>query len=515
MGKAKRLLVTLLSSGLATVMSFAVSFFLTPFITNTLGTEAYGFVTLAKNFVSYAVIISTALDSYATRYIAMEYHKGNFSMANRYVSSVFYGDTILAAVLLAVGVLFTVFMEHFLNIAPQLILSVKLLFILVFVNFFFTTIKTAFNSTAYIKNRLDITGFVRVLGYIVEVALYLLIFRLFPAQVWYVGAVMLIVTTINFVAGIWMFRRMTPELRVERKQFSFDAVKKLVGNGIWNSVNSLGVTLNSGLDLLISNLLLTNLQMGQIAITKTISAIFSSLEAMICQPFQPLLLKSYSENNTSRLLEELKMSVKVSGFVSGLVFAGFLSLGKLFYQLWLPGQDIELLYLLTVVTILAFVTEGPIHPLYYIYTLTVKNKIPCIITLVGGVLNVAGMFLLIRYTSLGIFSIVITTTAITFITSAITNPPYMAHCLKMKWYALYPVLGITVIGALAMSGLFWLIVQALNPTGWIGLILTAMLLAVVGFIIYLVLVFSAKERTMLFNLLRRKIDKSAHEGGNE
>lgn len=59
---------------MATAMSFVVSFFLTPFITNMLGTEAYGFVTLSKNFVSYAVIISTALDSYATRYIAMEYH---------------------------------------------------------------------------------------------------------------------------------------------------------------------------------------------------------------------------------------------------------------------------------------------------------------------------------------------------------------------------------------------------------------------------------------------------------
>lgn len=95
---------------------------------------------------------------------------------------------------------------------------------------------------------------------------------------------MLVVTAINFLAAIWMFHNMTPELKVERKLFSMDAVKKLVGNGIWNSINSLGVTLNSGLDLLVTNLLLTNLQMGQIAITKTIASIFSSLEAMLCQP---------------------------------------------------------------------------------------------------------------------------------------------------------------------------------------------------------------------------------------
>lgn len=58
MSKGKRLIVTLMSSGMATAMSFVVSFFLTPFITNMLGTEAYGFVTLSKNFVSYTYVIN-------------------------------------------------------------------------------------------------------------------------------------------------------------------------------------------------------------------------------------------------------------------------------------------------------------------------------------------------------------------------------------------------------------------------------------------------------------------------
>ena len=469
-----------------------------------LGTEAYGFVTLSKNFVSYAVIISTALDSYATRYIAMEYHKRDFDKANSYVSSAFYGDTIIASVILAIGVIFVLFIERFLNISPELIVSVKLLFLLVFVNFFFTTIQTVFNSTSYIKNRLDITGLVRVVGYIVEIILYLAIFKLFPPQVWYVGIVMLVVTAINFLAAIWMFHNMTPELKVERKLFSVDAVKKLVGNGIWNSINSLGITLNSGLDLLVTNLLLTNLQMGQIAITKTIASIFSSLEAMLCQPFQPLLLKSYSDNNKEQLLDELKMSVNISGFFSALTFAGFFSLGRLFYKLWIPNQDIELLYALTVVTILAYVTEGPVHPLYYIYTLTVKNRVPCIITLLGGVLNVVGMFVLVRYTNMGIYSIVITTTIITTITSMITNPPYIAHCLKLKWYTFYPMLLINIIGSVIMTVLFGFVAKAIAPSTWVGLIVTACILSILGFGIYFIFVFSNKERKYIINMVKRK-----------
>ena len=47
-----------------------------------------------------------------------------------------------------------------------------------------------------------------------------------------------------------------------------EAVKKLVLSGIWNSINSVGNLLNSGLDLWISNLMLSALEMGNLSIVK-------------------------------------------------------------------------------------------------------------------------------------------------------------------------------------------------------------------------------------------------------
>ena len=163
-----------------------------------------------------------------------------------------------------------------------------------------------------------------------------------------------------------------------------------------------------------------------------------------------------------------------------------------------------LLYALTVVTILAYVTEGPVHPLYYIYTLTVKNRVPCIITLLGGVLNVVGMFVLVRYTNMGIYSIVITTTIITTITSMITNPPYIAHCLKLKWYTFYPMLLINIIGSVIMTVLFGFVAKAIAPSTWVGLIVTACILSILGFGIYFIFVFSNKERKYIINMVKRK-----------
>ena len=504
MDKAKRLLTTILTSGIATVLSFLISFILTPFITNKLGVEAYGFVTLAKNFTQYATIITTALNSYASRYITVSYYQNDRKKAQEYISSVYHGNVTISTVIMIVATAFIIFLDRILNISTELVLPVKILFFFVFFSFVLTTVGTSYTAAAYIKNRLDIVGVFRSLSYVFEVVFYLIIFNCVTPEVWQVGVALCIAQLVIFGGNYYIYKNYTPELKIKRKYVSIDAIKKLVINGVWNSINSLGNTLNSGLDLIVTNLWLSDLAMGQIAITKTISSIFMSFNQLLAQPFQPLFLKSYSDGNKNKLISELKLSMKLTGLFSSIIFAGFVSLGKVFYNLWIPGQDIDLIYILTVITMLSSVIEGPVYPLYYIYTLTVKNKIPCIITVLGGILNVVGMAVLIKYSPLGIFSIVLTTTIIMLFINLVTNPLYMTHCLRIRWFTFYSSLIKTVISCIAMSFVFILIKNLLNPNTWIQFILTAFLCGIVGCIIHLLLVFSNEEKSQIFIMLRRK-----------
>ena len=112
MDKVKRMLMTILTSGIATILSFLISFSLTPYITNKLGVEAYGFVTLAKNFTQYATIITIALNSYAARYITISYHKNDMKKSQEYISSVYYGDVTISAVIMIIAVGFKVNSER-------------------------------------------------------------------------------------------------------------------------------------------------------------------------------------------------------------------------------------------------------------------------------------------------------------------------------------------------------------------------------------------------------------------
>ena len=69
MSDNKRLVKTLLISGLSAILSYLINYFLTAYITEHVGIEAYGFVSMAKTSVNYAHIITIALTNFTVRYI--------------------------------------------------------------------------------------------------------------------------------------------------------------------------------------------------------------------------------------------------------------------------------------------------------------------------------------------------------------------------------------------------------------------------------------------------------------
>lgn len=369
------MLKTILISGLAFVVNYGINLVLTPYITDNVGTDAYGFVSLAKQFAQYATIITTALNSFAARYIALHYHKNETDKANEYFSSVFFGDIFLASAIMSVMLFIILFIDKLINVPTGIVIDVKLLFLFVFINFWITTVFSVFSSAAVIKDKLDIVGIFKGLSYVTEALILVVLYVIFPANVFYVGLGLIGASIVVGTSNIWINKRYTSDLIVDRKKFSIKAVKTLVLNGIWTSVNSLGELLNNGLNLIVCNLMLSSYSMGQLSIAKTIHSIFSSLLTLVGQAFQPMLLKSYAKNDRRGLLTELKMAMKVSGMISNVGFAGFVALGMSYYKLWIPNQDIDLIYKLTVITLLVCIPGGPMTPLYYIYTLTTKKEI--------------------------------------------------------------------------------------------------------------------------------------------
>lgn len=501
--KKRQLFITIFLSACAFIINYLINFFLTPYITNNLGAEAYGFISLAKTLVNYATIITVMLNSYATRYISVAYHSGDIKTAIQYYSSVFYADILLSIIISLIAGCCIYNLPRLLQISPGIVLDIKLLFIFVFITFFITTIGTAFSAAAYIKNHLDKVNIYLGIAYILQAFVIIFMFTFFTPKVWYVGIGLMVTSIVIVYGNFHISHRTTPELKINKKSFSIIHLKLLVVNGFWNSINGLGNILNTGLDLLITNKMLSPLLMGELSIAKTVGSLFSSLYVMVAQPFQPIFLKSYAEGNKKELLKDLKFSMKVSGLLSNLAFAIFISLGLSYYNLWIPGQNISLIYKLTVITILTSVSEGAMYPLYYIYTLTIKNKFPCIVTLLGGGLNVLSMFILIKYTSLGIYSVAITTAVIMNFINAVTNPLYMAKCLNTKLFEFYPTFIRHIISCIIMTLVLKFIANLFTINNWVHFIIILCIESFIGIIVHLFIMFDLKD---LFNYIIRFIN---------
>lgn len=489
----KKLFLTIFSSGIAFAINYLISFYLTSFITKNIGTEAYGYVTLAKTVASYALIATTALNSYAARYIALAYHKGDFKKANIYYNSVFFADTMIGIILFALCLSSSAFIKSVFYVSNELVNDVKILFILMFANLFVNLSNTVLQAAAIIKDKLLTVSICKGLSYIVEAFSLITIYFMFPAKIYYVGIGMVLSSLVFLVSNALITINDTPELKINIKDFRINSVKELVFNGFWNSLNSLGNTLNSGLDLIVTNVMLGALTMGQVSIVKTINNIFSSLYQMVAQPFQPNFLKLYAVGDKNELLKQFTFSAKISGLISNLAFAGVVAYGECYYRLWIPQENCLLLYRLTIISTATSIFEGVIYPLYYIYTLTVKNKIPCIITIIGGLFNVMGMCVLINNTNLKAYAVFLTTAVIMLLINGISNPIYMAYCLNIHWISFYPLLLRHILSCASMTIVISIISHILQPVTWIGLISIGAISCIIGGVIHVLIMFDMKE----------------------
>lgn len=480
-------------------------FFLTPKITNELGIEVYGFASLARNFVSYTSIATIAINAFAARYLTISYNLNNEKEFKEYYSTVYIGNVFLTGVLTLISFVCIWKLEYIISIPDNLISDIKLLFLLFFIQFFIATLANVYGLTGYIKDKMHWIQIVNTISYLVDIVAILLFFWVATPVIWYIGLVSIIVSLFLLIGNICIKTKWLPHARPRLSEFSFFALKKLIVNGTWSAINSLGNTLNSGLDLLISNLMLSAAGMGQIAIAKTFITITSAITSTAAKAFHPTFLKGYALDSKKELLRDLKFSMKICAIPTNIIVVGFCALGVPFLTLWVPNQDTNMLYYLIILAFLPSLAEGPMYPLYFINTLTLKNRIPCFVTIIGGVLNVGSMYILLKYTTLGVYAVLLTTAVIMCLINLVFNPIYLSYSLGVKRSTFFPGVIRNIVSTLISYVIVMIICMMLpSVTSWRQLFINGFLIGLILLILQLVTLFSPHELVRMLNKIKKR-----------
>lgn len=508
MGKSKALLINAIASFITFAVGLCITFFFTPYLTDVVGEEAYGFVGLGNNIINYVTIITIALNSVAGRFITIEYHRGNKQQASEYFTSVLVANLSIIPVILLAGVPAILNVEKLLNVPVELVTSVRYLFFFILANFIITLVSTVYNVATFITNTLYLSSIANIVTSLLRIFLMCAMFGLLPANVAYVGLSTCICTFIGLVINMCYTKRLIPDIQIKKEYIRVDKVKELISAGGWNSVTKLSQVLSDGLDLLITNLWISASLMGSLSIAQQLPTYIATLLNTLINLFNPNLTMYYAKNDIDAVVKEMKLSMKFSSFFTNIIFCGIVVFGRYFVGLWVPNQDVQLIYELLCVIMMSVVVSGVTTSLNNIFTVTNKLKTNSLFWLVVSFTNVFLVFVLLNTTSLGIYAVAGVSKATGILGNLFFIPIYACKCLKIKWNTFYPIIfrymGTTLIMLVAFYGIRVIYPLSIN---WITFGLVCIIAGVAGCFINFFVLLNAGERKLLQNKLLAKVKR--------
>lgn len=501
----------------AALITFAVqlfiSFWLSPFVVSKLGEEAYGFINLANNFVSYASLITVMINAMASRFISIEFNSGRIAEAKRFYSTVFFANCLLFILIVAASLGIVYKLDIILNISDLLIYQVKVTFLLSFINMGLSSIGTVFTSAAFATNKMHYNSITQIISNLVKSILIYMLFTILPPKVYWFSVATLFGSISMLVGNFFIAKKIFSEFDIKLKYFEISKLIKLLRSGFWVLISNVSNLLLNGLDLLLSNWFLNNAIMGRLSLAKQIPYAFSSALGMFSNIFSSSLTLSYANDENESIVNTAISQNKILTFIFTVPYAGIVIFGKSFLCLWLSDTNygviqINEIYVLLLLILLDIVISTYMYSIHSIFIALDKVKIYSFILLIASILSSLLTIILLRFTHLGAYAIAGTSTVILGFTHGVIVPALASKLLDSPIYTFWKS-EIVSWSLLAILIVIFKVFSLFLPTNnWIHFFLSVLCVGLLGYLISLLFLFPKFKLITFFDILKSKVNKN-------
>lgn len=168
------------------------------------------------------------------------------------------------------------------------------------------------------------------------------------------------------------------------------------------TVNQIGTLLYLSTDLIIINLLLGPEQCGRYGPLVLLVSLLSMFGSAVANVFTPIAYEHIAQRKEDILSRHAKRSTKFMGLIIGLPVGLVCGFSSPLLRWWLGSSFSELSPLMCLL-VGPWIVNITVRPLFSIYRGMNKVKIPALVIVAGGVMNVILTILLIRYAGLGLY----------------------------------------------------------------------------------------------------------------
>ncbi len=426
-----------------------------PFLVRQLGPAAYGLVPLASAVTSYMALVTFGLEAAMSRSLAIALEQEDHARANVIFNVALWGNVGLALLLAIPAVVAIAYLEHLVRIPAGYEMETRLLFAGTVAAFLLNQIRTPFAAPCFCLNRLDLQNLVAVGETLSRVGLVVLLFLVFAPRIEYVGAAILAGTVVSTVGAIGFWKVLTPRLRVRLRDFHWPTLRSLSGTGGWVIVSQIGVMLYLNIDLLVANRLFGPAESGRYAAVLQLPALLRALGIAVGEIFAPTMYRKYARGDFAELTVYLNHAIKFLGLVMALAIGLVCGFAQPLLQLWL-GQPFGSSAPLLVLMAIHLCINLSMYPLYAVPLAADRVKVPGLVTLGVGVLNLVLALFLAQRLGWGVYGIAAAGAISLTLRHLVFTPLYGARVLHQPYGIFYrrvlPVVGAT-LGTIAVCRL--------------------------------------------------------------
>lgn len=486
----------LITNILVFVTSTLISVFLTPFLLQHIGKEAFGVVRLALLVPTYVGFLTLVISGAVSRYLTIALKNDDEIESLRVFNTALFSIIIVSMIIVLLTLFFVKNINMFFDIPSYNHENVSWLFLTIALSSLLQIISAMFLIPAFANNRLDIRNYNRLTEVFATTVLIvvLVLFSDFPINS--IGIAHIIGALLALLISIKVWKRFAPQLTVSTKHFSKSTLKKFTGMGSWLIVDQLGTILLLSIDLIIVNHIFGIAINAEYAIAQQWQNMFRTLATVITGAAVPIIMIKYAQNDHDGIVELSYKAVRYIGMslaVIGGILAGF---SESLLNVWVGAEYVHLSLLMQIM-ILPMIIGLSIHILFPIQIAYNKIKTPAIVTLLFGLLNAILAYSLAKYSALGFYGVAIASAITLFIRNLVFTVLYSSKITQADIRNYYiEVIKVALITCMVFVFSKWLN-DSLIIDSWLDLFGVTVFSTLVSVIFIYVFFTNADEKKLL------------------
>lgn len=503
---SKQLPKNLIANILYFIVNLLIGLFLIPFFISNLGVASYGIIPLATTMTSYVNLITQSLNTSVSRYLTIDLQKQDYEKANIIFNTSLFGTVGIILLMIPLILIISYYSPIFFSIHIDQRQDAFILFLGVMGALLVRALGSVYGVSLFAFNRLDLQNITYTVNVIVQFLLIITFFTLYSPKLCYIGYSYFISSIITFLLTALFSKKINPYFKVNVYDFKMSQVKDLGITGGWITIDQIGTLLLFQIDIIVVNKLFGTATGGQYSIVLMWNTLIRAVAGMLAGVLTPVILTYYAKKKFEELVIISKSAVKIMGLVMALPIGLICGFSPLILSLWV-GPEFARLSPLMWLLLSHLAINMSVLPLFPINVSYNKLRIPAIVTIFSGIVNLLLAVTIPSITGWGYYGVAVAGAIVLTARHFFFVPMYATRVLGISKNPFKSSMIQVILSTVIVSGISSIIYHFSNNSSVVSLIICCGVISLIYLPIMWLGFMNQSERRTIESLIPSRIVK--------